>query len=125
MRFRTHARTGWDISEIGYGMWGLGGWTGSDDRETMQALEESVTLGCNFFDTAWAYGAGHSERLLGQLLRAHPDTRLYVATKVPPKNRVWPGKASTPIAQVFPYDYIIEMTERSRANLGDKLDRAA
>ena len=106
------------MSDIGYGMWGMGGWTGSEDATSLAALDRSVELGCNFFDTAFAYGDGHSEQLLGETLKRHAGKRLYVATKVPPKNRVWPGKASTPIAEVFPYDYIIEMTERSRANLG-------
>ena len=106
------------MSDIGYGMWGMGGWTGSEDAKSLAALDRSVELGCNFFDTAFAYGDGHSEQLLAETLKRHAGKRLYVATKVPPKNRVWPGKASTPIAQVFPYDYIIEMTERSRANLG-------
>ena len=106
------------MSDVGYGMWGMGGWTGSEDAKSLAALDRSVELGCNFFDTAFAYGDGHSEQLLGKTLKRHAGRKLYVATKVPPKNRVWPGKASTPIAQVFPYDYIIEMTERSRANLG-------
>ena len=106
------------MSDIGYGMWGMGGWTGSEDATSLAALDRSVELGCNFFDTAFAYGDGHSEQLLGETLKRHAGKRLFVATKVPPKNRVWPGKASTPIAEVFPYDYIIEMTERSRANLG-------
>ena len=78
------------------------------------SLDRSVALGCNFFDTAFAYGDGHSEQLLGETLKRHAGKRLYVATKVPPKNRVWPGKATTPLAEVFPYDYIIEMTETSR-----------
>jgi len=106
------------VSDIGYGMWGMGGWTGSEDARSLAALDKSVALGCNFFDTAFAYGDGHSEKLLGETLKRHAGTKLYVATKVPPKNRVWPGKATTPIAQVFPYDYIIEMTETSRRNLG-------
>lgn len=118
MRYRPHARTGWEISEIGYGMWGLGGWTGSDDAETMRALEESVALGCNFFDTAWAYGAGHSETLLGRLLKAHPDKRLYVATKVPPKNQRWIQLDGFPLDAVFPADHIREYTEKSLVNLG-------
>jgi len=96
----------------------MGGWTGSDDEQSLQALDLSVGLGCNFFDTAWAYGEGHSEQLLGQALRRHPGTRLYVATKVPPKNRVWPGKAETPISDVFPPDHIREYTEKSLRNLG-------
>ncbi len=118
MKFRTHTRTGWQISEIGYGMWGLGGWTGSDDAETMRALDESVALGCNFFDTAWAYGAGHSERLLGQLLQAHPQTRLYVATKVPPKNQRWIQLDGFRLDDVFPPDHVREYTEKSLVNLG-------
>ena len=72
MQYRTFGRTGWQVSEIGYGMWGMGGWTGSDDEESLQSLQRAVELGCNFFDTAWAYGDGHSERLLGQLVRAYP-----------------------------------------------------
>jgi aryl-alcohol dehydrogenase-like predicted oxidoreductase len=118
MRFRTFGRLGWPVAEIGYGMWGMGGWTGSDDSESLASLDRAVALGCNFFDTAFAYGDGHSETLLGETLRRHAGTRLYVATKVPPKNRHWPGRADTPISQVFPYDYIIEMTARSRKNLG-------
>ena len=123
MRYRTYPRTGWKISEIGYGMWGMGGWTGSDDEESLRSLDLAVELGCNVFDTAWAYGNGHSEQLLGQTLRRHARTRLYVATKVPPKDRVWPGKAETPIANVFPPDHIREYTEKSLRNLGvDTID---
>src|SRR5262245_61093001 len=91
MQYRTFGRTGWKVSEIGYGMWGMGGWTGSDDDESMQSLHRSVELGCNFFDTAWAYGGGHSEKLLGNLVRAYPNQKLYTASKVPPKNFRWPG----------------------------------
>ena len=80
MRYRPFGGTGWDVSEIGYGMWGMAGWTGSDDEESLASLELAIQLGCNFFDTAWAYGAGHSERLLGEILRRHPDDRLRVAT---------------------------------------------
>lgn len=123
MRYRTFGRLGWQVSDIGYGMWGMGGWSGSDDRASLDALDRAVALGCNFYDTAFAYGDGRSERLLGETLRRHRGQRLYVATKVPPKNRVWPGRASTPISQVFPYDYIREMTERSLENLGvERLD---
>jgi aryl-alcohol dehydrogenase-like predicted oxidoreductase len=118
MRYRTYPRTNWSIAEVGYGMWGMGGWTGSDDAESHAALDEAIRLGCNVFDTAWAYGSGHSEELLGQALRRHAGTRLYVATKVPPKNFQWPGRAETPIAEVFPPAHIREYTEKSLANLG-------
>src|SRR5512139_4305833 len=113
MQYRTFGRTGWSVSEVGYGMWGLGGWTGSDDNESFQALEHSVELGCNFFDTAWAYGAGHSEKLLGQLVRAHPEKKLYTASKIPPKNRIWPSRRGFKLEDVFPPDYIRESTQRS------------
>jgi aryl-alcohol dehydrogenase-like predicted oxidoreductase len=125
MRYRPFGRLGWQVSDIGYGMWGMGGWTGSEDNESLTALDRAVALGCNFYDTAYAYGEGHSEQLLGETLKRHAAAgkRLYVATKVPPKNRVWPGRASTPISQVFPYDYIVEMTEKSLKNIGsERLD---
>ncbi len=117
MQYRILGRTGWSVSEIGYGMWGMGEWTGSDDAESMRALERAVELGCNFFDTAYAYGEGHSERLLGALMRHHPEKRLYAATKIPPKNRIWPSRRGFKLDDVFPPDYIREMTERSIANL--------
>jgi aryl-alcohol dehydrogenase-like predicted oxidoreductase len=128
MRYRTFGRTGWQVSEIGYGMWGMGGWTGSDDQESLRALERAIEVGCNFFDTAWAYGQGHSERLLGQILRGTGrkragDRSVYIATKIPPKNLTWPGKAETPISEVFPPDHIREYTEKSLKNLGvDAID---
>jgi aryl-alcohol dehydrogenase-like predicted oxidoreductase len=118
MRLRTFGRLGWRVSEIGYGMWGMAGWTGSDDAESGQALDRAIELGCNFFDTAYAYGEGRSERLLGDALARHRGTRLYAATKVPPKNRRWPGRAETPIGEVLPHEYICRMTRQSLENLG-------
>src|SRR4051812_22320602 len=94
MRYRTFGRMGWQVSEIGYGMWGMGGWTGSNDEESLRALDRAIALGCNVFDTAWVYGLGKSERLLAETLRSHTDTAgrpLYVATKIPPKNMKWPA----------------------------------
>src|SRR5205085_1685788 len=101
MQYRTFGRTGWKVSEIGYGMWGMAGWTGSDDEESRGSLDRAVALGCNFFDTAWAYGEGRSERLLGELLERHPDKRLYTATKIPPKNRKWPARAEYALDELF------------------------
>jgi len=101
----------------------MGGWTGSDDDESRRSLDRAVELGCNFFDTAFAYGMGRSEKLLGELLRRSPGRKLVVATKVPPKNLKWPGRADTPIADVFPPEHIRELTEKSLENLGlDSLD---
>jgi aryl-alcohol dehydrogenase-like predicted oxidoreductase len=130
MRYRRFGRTGWNVSEIGYGMWGMAGWTGSDDKESLDSLRRAVDLGCNFFDTAWAYGDGHSEGLLGKVLRANnmasaggPDKKLYVATKVPPKNRRWPAHPGFSLDDSYPPDYIFEYVEKSLKNIGvDTLD---
>ncbi len=118
MKFRRFGRTGWQVSEIGYGMWGMAGWTGSEDAESLAALQRSIDLGCNFFDTAWAYGDGHSEELLGRTLRANPSKKLYVATKVPPKNRRWPSKRNFSLDDSYPPDYVFEYVDKSLKNLG-------
>ncbi len=116
MEYRTFGRTNWQVSEIGYGMWGLAGWTGSDDEETLESLQRSVDLGCNFFDTAWAYGDGHSENILGQVVRENRDKKLYTATKIPPKNRVWPSRREFTLDDCFPPDYIDEYVHSSLKN---------
>ncbi len=118
MRYRRFGRLGWQVSEIGYGMWGMGGWTGSEDDQSLRALERSVALGCNFFDTAFAYGAGRSERLLAQILRQPRNQRIYVATKIPPKNNEWPARSHYQLADVFPADHMRAYTEKSLENLG-------
>jgi aryl-alcohol dehydrogenase-like predicted oxidoreductase len=118
MLYRTLARTGWRLSEIGYGMWGMGGWTDSDDEESARALDRAIALGCNFFDTAWVYGLGKSEHLLRDALRRHPDSRLIVATKIPPRNMAWPASAGVPLADVYPPDHIRRYTEKSLENIG-------
>jgi aryl-alcohol dehydrogenase-like predicted oxidoreductase len=98
-------------------MWGLAGWTGSDEGETFAALDRAVQLGCNFFDTAWGYGNGRSERVLGQLVRRHPERTLYIATKIPPKNFTWPSRRGFTLEDCFPPDHIREYTEKSLRNL--------
>ncbi len=119
MRYRKLGKTEAEISEVGYGAWGIGGkqWLGGEDDESQRALRRAFELGINFVDTALAYGDGHSEGLVGQAVKSSFH-RIYVATKVPPKNRVWPASPSTPISEVFPYDYIIESTNESLSNLG-------
>jgi aryl-alcohol dehydrogenase-like predicted oxidoreductase len=98
-------------------MWGMAGWTGSDDKESERSLDLAVKLGCNFFDTAWAYGNGKSEQLLGDLVKRHADKRLYIATKIPPKNLIWPSKRGFTLDECFPPDHIIEYTKKSLTNL--------
>jgi aryl-alcohol dehydrogenase-like predicted oxidoreductase len=123
VRDRTFGRTGWKVGEVGYGMWGMAGWSGSDDEESLRSLHRAVELGVNFFDTAWAYGEGHSERLLGTLVRVYPDEKLYVATKIPPRHRRWPSRRGDDIDDVFPSDYIQEYVQRSLENVGtDRID---
>ncbi len=117
MQYRRFGRSGWEMSEIGYGMWGLAGWTGSDIMEIERSLDLAVELGCNFFDTAWAYGDGKSEQILGELFRRFPQRSLYAASKIPPKNRLWPADARSLVRDVFPADYIVEYTEKSLSNL--------
>ena len=118
MRYRTFGRTGWQVSEIGYGMWGLAGWTGSDEDETQRALQRAVDLGVNFFDTAWAYGEGKSEQILGSLVRTNGGKKLYTASKIPAKNFKWPAKAEYPLEDCYPPDHIRRYTEWSLQNLG-------
>jgi aryl-alcohol dehydrogenase-like predicted oxidoreductase len=123
MHYRTFGRVGWPVSEVGYGMWGMGGWTGSDDAESLRSLHRAVELGCTFLDTAWAYGQGRSERLLGELVRAHPGRGLVVASKVPPKNMKWPGKAEYAAGDTYPADHVRQLTEASLEHLGlERLD---
>ncbi|PIE35266.1 aldo/keto reductase [candidate division KSB3 bacterium] len=123
MEYRKFGRTGWQVSEIGYGMWGMAGWTGSDDKESMHSLDVAVELGCNFFDTAWGYGAGKSEQILGELLTRHPEKRLYTATKIPPKNFTWPSRREFTLDECFPTEHIIEYVEKSLTNMAvDSID---
>ena len=118
MRYRRFGRAGWMVSEIGYGMWGMAGWTGSDDRESLRSLQAAIDRGCNFFDTAWAYGDGHSENLLGQIVRANPDKRLYTATKIPPKNLEWPSRRRFTLDDCYPPDHIDRYVHSSLENAG-------
>lgn len=117
MELRTARRLGIPVSVLGHGMWGLAGWKDTDDAEVERALDESVASGVTFFDTAFAYGDGRSERILGNLTRRHA-ARLVTASKIPPKNRTWPAPAGALLGECFPDGHIREYTERTLANLG-------
>lgn len=117
MQYRRFGRTNWKVSEIGYGMWGLAGWTGSDLREIEHSLDRAVASGCNFFDTAWAYAEGKSEQILGDLVKRNPDKELYCATKIPAKNFKWPARPEYSLKDCYPAAHIIEYTEKSLKNL--------
>ncbi|MFD4639029.1 aldo/keto reductase [Lentzea sp. NPDC058436] len=127
VRRRTLGRLGWEVGEIGYGMWGIGGgpggFTGWDYDTAPTALDLAVELGCDFFDTAWVYGRGKSEELLGELRRRQPDRTLRLATKIPPLNREWPPRPQDTLEDVFPEQHVLDYTRRSLDNLGvEKID---
>jgi aryl-alcohol dehydrogenase-like predicted oxidoreductase len=117
MKYRRFGRTDWKVSEIGYGMWGMAGWTDSDDQQSAGSLDLAVERGVNFFDTAWGYGEGHSEKLLGDLVRRHPGQKLYTASKIPPRNFKWPAKPEYTFEESYPAVHIVEFTEKTLRNL--------
>jgi len=124
MKTRLLGRTGRQVSEIGYGAWGIGGtfWIGADDTESMKALHRALDLGMNLIDTALGYGYGHSEQLVGRVVRERKE-EIFVATKVPPKNRIWPAARGVPVSECFPAEHIVSCCEKSLRNLGaDQVD---
>jgi aryl-alcohol dehydrogenase-like predicted oxidoreductase len=108
MKYRTLGKTGFSVSDVGFGAWGIGGaqWLGGSDDESVRALHRAIDLGINFIDTALAYGDGHSEKLVGRAVR-ESKKRIYIATKVPPMNQLWPAQPGIGIDKVFPYEYIL------------------
>jgi len=123
MQYRKLGRTGWMVSDIGYGLWGMSGWSGSDDQQSAASLQLAADLGCTFFDSAWGYGEGKSDQLLGALLAKNPGKRLYAASKVPPKNRKWPAVAAYAHEEVFPPEHVFEFVDAIRGKLGtDSID---
>jgi aryl-alcohol dehydrogenase-like predicted oxidoreductase len=118
MNYRRLGRTSWLVGEIGYGMWGMGNWKGTDDELTVDVLQRAVDLGCNFFDTALAYGEGRSEALLGQIVRANPNKKIYTSTKVPPLNRQWPSRREFTLDDCFPPGHIEASVHQSLKNSG-------
>ena len=122
MKYRKLGRTNFEVSEIGYGAWGIGGtmWVGAADKESIRALRRAIGHGVNLIDTALVYGNGHSEELVGRAI-TEEDKPVYVATKVPPKNKTWPAAPGIAIEEVFPRDYIMQCADDSLRNL--RLDR--
>jgi aryl-alcohol dehydrogenase-like predicted oxidoreductase len=118
MRYRRLGRTGLEVSELGYGAWGIGGsqWLGAEDDESLKALHAAIDEGLTFVDTALAYGRGHSEELVGQVVRERDET-VHVATKVPPKNQRWPAPDDATADEAFPGEWVRRCTERSLRNL--------
>jgi aryl-alcohol dehydrogenase-like predicted oxidoreductase len=119
LNYRRLGRTGLEVSEVGYGAWGIGKsqWIGAEDDESLRALDRAIDLGLNFIDTALGYGNGHSERLVGQTVRERDET-VYVATKIPPKNLTWPAPKGLHPDETFPKEHVRACTEQSLKNLG-------
>src|SRR5271154_5296183 len=114
MKYRKLGRTGIGASDISYGLWGMSGWSGSDDAGSLQSLQASIDLGCNFFDTAWAYGDGKSDGLLGGIMKQNSGKRLYTASKIPPANLKWPALSSYKYSDVFPAAHVFKYADMIR-----------
>ena len=119
MKCRRLGRTGYMVSEIGFGAWGIGRamWIGAQDDVSLRSLHRAAELGLNFVDTALAYGDGHSEEVVGRFVKERRE-RIFVATKIPPKNDLWPATDDSTLEEVFPTDHIMRSTERSLRNIG-------
>jgi aryl-alcohol dehydrogenase-like predicted oxidoreductase len=123
MRYRILGRTGFQVSDIAHGLWGMSGWTGSDDAESLAALQLAVDNGCNFFDTAWAYGEGKSDGLLGEIMARNKAKRLYAASKIPPKNDLWPATPQQKYHDVYPPEHVFRYAQSIREKLrADSID---
>lgn len=117
MKYRTLGRTGFQVSDIAHGLWGMSGWSESDDHESRQAIQLAIDLGCTFFDSAWAYGNGKSDGLLGEALTKNKGKRIYAASKIPPKNLQWPASPKYKYADVFPEDHVFKYAQKIRQQL--------
>jgi aryl-alcohol dehydrogenase-like predicted oxidoreductase len=123
MKYRALGRTGFQVSDIAHGLWGMSGWSESNDDESRQAIQLAIDLGCNFFDTAWAYGDGKSDGLLGEALTKNKGKRIYAASKIPPKNLRWPASPKDKYTDVFPADHVFKYANRIREKLkSDSID---
>ena len=117
MKYRKLGRTGFDVSDISYGLWGMSGWSGSDDQQSLASLQLSVDQGCNFFDTAWAYGEGKSDGLLGEIMARNSKKRLYAASKIPPANGMWPALPKYKYRDVFSAGHVFKYADMIRKQL--------
>jgi aryl-alcohol dehydrogenase-like predicted oxidoreductase len=123
MKYRKLGRTGIEVSDIAHGLWGMSGWSGSEEEKSLHALQLAVDLGCNFFDSAWAYGNGNSDRLLRQILSSNRGNRLYAASKIPPMDGRWPASGDEKYSNVFPSKHVFRYTHMILEKLGtDSID---
>jgi len=123
MNYRKLGKTKLSVSEIGHGLWGMGDWKDSNDSESLETMQMSLEKGCNFFDSAWSYGSGHSDQLLGKLIKNNPSARIITASKIPPKNLKWPARPTDKLEDVFPRQHIFDYAQKIMDGLGtDHID---
>ena len=117
MRHRALGKSGFSVTDVGCGLWGMSGWSGSDDQQSLDSLQLSVDTGCNFFDTAWAYGEGKSDGLLGKIMQENSGKRLYAASKIPPGNLKWPALVTYKYSDVFSSEHVFKYADMIRKQL--------
>ena len=121
MKFRYLGRTGLNLCDVSDGLWGMSGWKDSDDAQSRSALQLAADLGCNFYDSAWAYGDGKSDGFFGELRGKNRDKSLIGASKVPPLNRKWPASGS--YQETFPAKHVFDTADAIRRKFGvDTID---
>ncbi len=122
MKYRPLGKSGFNVSEIGHGLWGMGSWTGSDDAASRAALRCSIEGGCTFFDSAFVYGNGRSDKLIGEVAKEYSDHKLVLASKIPPADFAWPSKPDNPLHQIFPRSHVLEYARRISDAFGRHID---
>lgn len=122
MRYRPLGKTGLEVGAIGHGLWGMGSWTGSDDEISKQALRRSIELGCTFFDSAFVYGDGKSDKLIGDVARQYLGKPLVLASKIPPADFTWPSKPTNTLRAIFPRAHVLDYAGRIAAAFGRPID---
>lgn len=122
MRYRPLGKAGFEISEIGHGLWGMGSWTGSEDDASKAALRRSIERGCTFFDSAFVYGNGKSDKLVGEVARGCPNVPLILASKIPPADFAWPSKPTNKLHAIFPRPHVLDYAERIATAFGRPID---
>jgi aryl-alcohol dehydrogenase-like predicted oxidoreductase len=122
MKKRKLGKTGLEVSEVGHGLWGMGSWSDADDEISRTALRVSIEGGCTFFDSAFVYGNGRSDRLIGEVARDYPQSLLILASKIPPADGKWPSSPKNPLSSVFPRAHVMECVETIRRAFGRPID---
>jgi len=119
MQYRGFGKLGWQVSAIGCGTWALGSnWGPQDDQASIAALHRALDLGCNFVDTARAYGDGRAERVIAKALKGRAKDKVYLASKIPPQlPGDWPPGPYDTLQERFPSQHVQAALEASLRDL--------